>query len=35
MEVKVRQLVRDEEINRTKGGWHTEISLAALGWNES
>lgn len=32
MEVKVKQLVVDEEVNRTSGGWHTEISLKALNW---
>lgn len=35
MEVKVKQLVVDEEVNRTLGGWHTEISLKALNWTES
>ncbi|CAL1158007.1 unnamed protein product [Cladocopium goreaui] len=35
MEVKVKQLVMDEEKNEVLGGWHTDISLKKLGWTES
>ena len=35
MEVRVKQLVREEEINRVKGGWFTESDLAQKGWTES
>lgn len=34
MEVKVKQLVMDEEKNEVLGGWHTDISLKKLGWTE-
>ena len=34
MELKVKQVVRDEEQDKIKGGWHTEISLEKLGWDE-
>lgn len=32
MEVKVKELWMKEEEQRTEGGWHTEISLASIGW---
>lgn len=32
MEVKVKQFVLEQETNRVEGGWHTDISLGALGW---
>ena len=35
MELKVKMLVSEEETNKTLGGWHTTISLQALGWTES
>jgi hypothetical protein len=34
MEVKVKQVVSQEETDKTLGGWHTEISLEKLGWKE-
>lgn len=34
MEIRVKQIVRDEEVNAMKGGWHTAISLKQLGWSE-
>jgi hypothetical protein len=33
-EVKVKQVVSQEETDKTLGGWHTEISLEKLGWKE-
>ena len=32
MECKVKQFVLEEERNKVSGGWHTDISLTALGW---
>ena len=34
MELKVKQVVRDEEKDKIKGGWHTEVSLEKLGWDK-
>ena len=36
MELRVKEIVRDEETNRTKGGWHTAVSLsvAPYHWTE-
>lgn len=34
MEVQVKQLVREQESNRVKGGWKTEIDMKVKGWNE-
>ena len=35
MELLVKQWVTEQETNRVDGGWHTEISLGALGWTAS
>lgn len=32
MEAQVKKIHVQEEINRTLGGWHTEVSLQQLGW---
>lgn len=34
MEIRVKQIVKDEETNAMKGGWHTQFSLKQLGWSE-
>lgn len=35
MELRVKHYVSEEESNKVKGGWHTDISMKALGWSES
>jgi hypothetical protein len=34
MEIKVKQIVKDEEKDKIKGGWHTENSLQQMGWDK-
>lgn len=34
MEIRVKQVVSQEETDKTIGGWHTDVSLEKLGWNE-
>ena len=34
MELKVKQIVREQEENEIKGGWLTEIGMKSKGWTE-
>ncbi|CAK9113486.1 unnamed protein product [Durusdinium trenchii] len=35
MELSIRQIIREQEQEALKGGWHTELSLKAKGWTTS
>ena len=34
MEVRIKQIAIEEQQDRVKGGWHSEISLKQKGWTE-
>ena len=34
MELHIKKLRVQEERNQVLGGWHTQLSLEALGWSE-